>query len=96
MLTEVPGVDPNATVSPLEKLEPVTVTVTPEPRPAVGLIDDTVGAEKENKSAADVEDVPPLEVVTAIATEPLTPEGATALRLVVEWTVYEVAALDPK
>jgi hypothetical protein len=95
-VTDVPMLAPKETVSPEEKFVPLIVTTfPPAEEPAAGLSDVTVGFPVANRSAVDVADVLP-DVVTVIATDPVKFAGETAVMLVAELNVTEVAAVPPK
>ena len=95
--TDAPAEEPNATESPGEKSVPVTVTeVPPEVAPALGLTAVTVGAPNAKRSAAFAADAPAVGEVTTTLTDPLTPDGATAVILVELLTVADCAATPPK
>src|SRR5438445_225859 len=94
---EVAAVPPKFTAVARVKFVPVMVTALPPAvGPAVGEAEVTVGrATKVYWSAEPVADVPP-GVTTVMSTVPADSAGATAVILVADTTVKEVAAVPPK
>ena len=93
MDTEVPETVPNFTVSPGLKFVPVTVTVVLA-APALGLMDVTVGAEYENRSAEEVAEVPALVTATVTFTVP-DPAGTVTTIEPVVGVPEIVAGVEP-
>jgi hypothetical protein len=98
--TVVAAAEPNCTVSPDAKLDPLTVTVVPPVLgPEVGVMPLTVGVgggvvAYVNWSAEVVALVPPPGTVTVTSTVPL-PAGDTAVSELALVTETPVAATDP-